>query len=369
MRAHERNQPCWCGSGKKRKKCHGSATPEAPSIWDIRKQLQKLHATKDCLHPSAGPDTCRGGVIRAHTVRRAADLLAIAKAGHVYQVDSDIATLQRTSGRVSAKLVGINSASTFWGFCQIHDATTFSPLETEAFGPTDQQAFLLLYRPLAKELYLKLRARESAKIARGAALARGNRALASQIEGVQCGIDHAIKELQHYKANLDAQLVAGDIKDIRYCAVLIDRPPDIMCSGIVQPRATFAGEELQDLSDLDHVLGIVSFSLVACGTRGAAVFSWPSECDAVAGDLVDSLLSLPREEIPAALIRYAFSEFENIFIRPDWWDGLASSTRKLLEDRMQHNVGWMNQTSSGYLLDDGVRPAEWVVTDLQQRRA
>ena len=49
--------------------------------------------------------------------------------------------------KVGAPLIGINDASTFWGFCQGHDSSTFAPLETRSFGPTDEQVFLLAFPP------------------------------------------------------------------------------------------------------------------------------------------------------------------------------------------------------------------------------
>lgn len=52
-------------------------------------------------------------------------------------------------------LVGLKQASTFTGFCGRHDDVTFAPLEKRPFEGTDEQIFLLAYRVLCLELFLK----------------------------------------------------------------------------------------------------------------------------------------------------------------------------------------------------------------------
>jgi hypothetical protein len=300
-------------------------------------------------------------IVRAHTVRRAADLARIARDGHVYKTDADMATLKRTDGRIEAILVGINEASTFLGFCQGHDTQTFAPLELEEIEPTAEQALLLAYRPLAKELYLKLRQRETLEL--GLSKFSGGEPQEFAKAALR-GAMNAIKELRAYKEAFDRQLLAGDYSKIRRCTVYFDRVPDVMCSGIVQPTETFAGDFLQDLADLRSATRFVSLSLLATRSVGAAVFSWPLECDSVVTPLVNSLLEFPRNAIPAALVRYAFSGLENIFLRPEWWEGLDATTRAALERRMLDNVG-TNEAPHGYLRDDGVRPVDWQVTHIE----
>ena|SRR2546422_4986942 len=134
---HLRNDPCWCGSGKKYKKCHlNRDAAQRANPFSAAEQLRKTFQKKQCLHPGA-PNTCKGRIVRAHTVRRKADLTAIARDGHVYQGRADMGTLMRTKGRVAARLIGVREASTFLGFCEKHDAETFAPLETQ---PLDRKS-------------------------------------------------------------------------------------------------------------------------------------------------------------------------------------------------------------------------------------
>ncbi|BAH40766.1 MAG TPA: hypothetical protein DGD08_18205 [Gemmatimonas aurantiaca] len=372
MKGRDRNKPCWCDSGLKYKKCHlERELQERPSIWNARKDVQGLQRFKTCLHPEAGPSACSGPIVRAHTVRRAADLSVIARKGHVYQTSADLGDLHLNKGRLLPKLVGINEASTFFGFCSKHDSATFAPLEATALVPTDEQALLLTYRPLCLELYAKERQLESLEIARQGDKGRSLEeqfGLQEYVLLMRLGMETSLRDLRRHKSRFDADLLARDFAEARYVAVELDVPPDLMCSGFVQPHYTFDGERIQDLSDLKTELQVMSFSLASTAKGGVAVFAWRSDSDAASSELVDSLLRLEVVDIPHALVRYATSEFENTYYRPDWWDGLQQTDKDALVDRLHHGVGPDIALNPSYLKDDGRRLVRWNVINVSQKR-
>ena len=78
------NEPCWCGSEKKWKKCHRDRegqTPEPIGKLLDRQRSEKLKGY--CLHPEASETNCSQQIVRAHTVQRRGGLAAIAENGHV----------------------------------------------------------------------------------------------------------------------------------------------------------------------------------------------------------------------------------------------------------------------------------------------
>jgi hypothetical protein len=373
MSGHDRNKPCWCGSGIKYKKCHlERELQERPSLWDARIAAQALKRVKTCLHPEAGPSTCSGPIVRAHTVRRAADLSVIARKGHVYETSADLADLHRNKGRLLPKLIGINEASTFLGFCAKHDGATFAPLEQTSLIPTDEQALLLTYRPLCRELYVKERQLESLKIARQGDKGRTREEqfrLQEYVLLMRVGIETSLRDLRQHKSRFDDDLNTGNFAEVRYVAIDLDMPPDLMCSGFVQPHYTFDGKQIQDLSDIDRELEVMSFSLASTATGGVAIFAWRSDSDVASSMLVDSLLRFHAADIPDALVRYATSEFENTYFRPEWWEGLEQPDRDALLDRLHHGVGPENAPDPSYLKDDGRRLVKWTITNVTQKRS
>lgn len=150
-----RNEKCWCLSGIKWKKCHSirefqKALPISAHLHELRKQLE----LEVCLHPDA-PNGCSSGMARSHTVQRNGGISAIAEDGHVLSGrDSRSNNFSPETGN-DLSLVGVHSASTFRGFCAYHDNLTFRPSDT-AIAITAEVAFLLAYRALAYEVYMKM---------------------------------------------------------------------------------------------------------------------------------------------------------------------------------------------------------------------
>ncbi len=151
-----RNDPCWCGSGKKYKKCHLHRQDEDRiQPWQIDREFKRVLEKRQCLAPSAWRKNCSSQISKAHTVPRSGSLARIARDGHVYSFRVHIQELINSGGMNRPQLVGINKASTFTGFCSEHDRSIFAPPETTPFTAIQEQCFLLGYRAFARELFTK----------------------------------------------------------------------------------------------------------------------------------------------------------------------------------------------------------------------
>jgi hypothetical protein len=230
---------------------------------------------------------------------------------------------------------------------------------------------LLAYRPLAKELYLKERQLEmlglTSQLDKGEPL-QNQYSIQERICLIATGVSMAIGDLQHHKAAFDKDLLASDFSHIRYITIHFDCAPDVMCSGAFQPEYTFDGVLIQELGKPQPPLQFTSFSLIATDTGGAAVFSWRDDSDAACSALVDSLLRISQDDIPHALLRFAVSDFENTYMRPDWWEQLPVTTQTVLEDKVNHKVNLDIEVKSDYLAEDGLRAVDWKVTKIDAKR-
>lgn len=138
--------PCWCGSAKKFRFCHMNrhreprvTNPEYLAGWEAAADVEM------CLHPLA-PAGCSGGAIRAHTVQRmGGGLRAIARGGQVYGFKLHPYFFQKNALLVVPELIGTRQASTFRGFCAVHDAGLFKPVEHHRFAGTPVQVGLLTF--------------------------------------------------------------------------------------------------------------------------------------------------------------------------------------------------------------------------------
>lgn len=358
------NKPCWCGSGKKYKRCHLNRANEDPvRPQEIIEAKREAFGKKYCLHPKANEGECKGDIVKAHTIQRNGGLSRIARKGQVYSFLQNAFPKNGDFENIEAKPRGVGLASTFTGFCGFHDNIVFEPIEKYPFQSIPQHAFLLGYRAVCKELFLKRAAMEMSPFRR--TLDRG-KDIDEQIglqelmrfydEGAALGL----KEIEFHKAAFDEALLRSDYSMVNLYIIRLDRVPDVMCSGATQPEYDFDGNQIQDWYDREAELDWFTYSLIATDTGGAAVFSWMGDQPACLR-FIKSLDSLRDDQISHALVRFTFEYFENSYFSPDWYEGLdAKSQRKLLVRQLTEATPSYPR-SPDCLKDDGLRIVSWVV--------
>jgi len=366
-----RNAPCWCGSGIKFKKCHLGRESEAPmKTSELSANSRKAFSNKLCSAPAAMHSDCTGLIVRAHTVPKSGSLAKIAEKGHVYTFIPKIEDLNKHNGVLPPKLVGVNHASTFTGFCSKHDSDLFSPVEKEHFLSRQDQCFLLAYRAYAREIYTKRAAVASAKhhttLDRGQPLSRQMEIQATAWL-YQLGLDAALKDIAHHQPRFEAPLLSGDYSSVRAYVISFNEAPPVMCSGGFAPEQDFHGVELQDVADLSIVPHLLSVTSFFGGMLGHVVFVWLPDDDPVCVPFIQSLASISDADLSSALVRFMFEFFENVHISPPWWKALPVKHQTALIRRMAASANPEQGRSAGCLLADkwsvppwGVVKREWI---------
>lgn len=362
LRKIGRNEPCWCGSGKKHKKCHlGREKEPSPNRQEMITGILGPLEGRYCLHPEAGKGTCSGQIIKAHTIQRGGGLQRIARNGHVYALRGNLFSPEEF--RLEPKLIGIRQASTFTGFCSKHDNDTFQLIEKNPFLSCSEHAFLLGYRALCREVYGKRALKQSLDYQR--TLDRG-RPLTEQLaiqEALQrfgIGFDLGSRDAESYKAIYDEVILSDDYSQANYYIIELQDTPQILCSACQFPSYDFNGNKLQDFTSRER-LDMVAFSVISTDQGGAIVFNWIGESSPV-NRLILSLDSLHDSEISSAIVRYAFEFFENVYFSPDWWESLDEEVRHKLCSRSDAAFRANVQRRHDCLVDDGYRPVAWQIS-------
>lgn len=124
----------------------------------IQKEVIKrgIRASKICWHPEASPSTCKvdekGKIIvsAAHSIQNNGILREISEndfvMGYAFK-----------KGAIEGGEIQKNTASIFWGFCNIHDSI-FNPIETAPYTKTKEQNFLFAYRGFVVACHKKVEA-------------------------------------------------------------------------------------------------------------------------------------------------------------------------------------------------------------------
>ncbi len=266
--------------------------------------------------------------------------------------------MERSQGIVRPQLVGINRASTFTGFCSEHDRSIFAPLETRLFMATPEQCFLLCYRALCREFFIK---QELAALLEHARLKdRGKPvhhqyALQDFIATFGLGYSSAIRDLVVRKPSYDDMLVAGNFDGVRAYVIEFSRVPPVMGSGGFYPVLDFEGREIQDLGDVNGPRHLITVTSFYGGNNGAVVFAWLEKDDASCLPFVESLQRIGDKAVTDAILRLLFTNFENIHIEPQWWEALSHSCRVALMGKFNSSIDplepWVPLTYDGLAFD------------------
>ncbi|MEK8020963.1 MAG: SEC-C metal-binding domain-containing protein [Candidatus Parabeggiatoa sp.] len=334
-----RNDPCWCGSGKKYKKCHlNRHEQERAKPWEAIKGLKEAFSSKYCSVPKELKAECNGKIIKAHTVSKSQNLSKIANNNHVYALNPTLQNFDKFNGKLHPELVGINKASTFTGFCGYHDKAIFAPLEDKPFAGSKEQCFLLAYRALSRENFAK---KSSLNIPDLLKKADSGHDIDTQIfiqniaSSNQLGIDTGNTDIDHHQKILDEILLTKDFTKVKSHIIYFSKTPNVMCSSVFFPTCDFSGNKLFDLRNRDQRPDLMTTSVIATNKGGAIVFCWIHDDNSKQYNekFIESLKKIPKEKLTSSIILFFFEFFENIFIAPAWWDKLAIEKKEELIDR------------------------------------
>lgn len=315
--------------------------------------LRKLHAgmadlretfgRKECLHPEA-PQRCRGNIVKAHTVQKSGGLTSIAEGGHVLTPDPYSDPTQMTK-------IGINKASTFTGFCEFHDDSLFAPIEKRPLQLTRRHAFLLAFRAISKELFLK-RGTVEHEIA-------DDSPFPHFWLNYQADAKRALRDLQPIYDEMGKAIANKRFRNTSFYTIEFDSIPQVLCTGAPNVEFDFHGNRIQLLTRYAPREYITLSMLPFDRNRSVAVFAWHGKSNANE-KFIRSLSLLSKRDIPDAIVRFAFQSIENMFLAPPWWDNLPEPIKERLLARYDSSF-WRDGSEFIDLRADGNHYVNWKV--------
>ncbi len=338
-----RNDQCWCGSGKKWKKCHRDRENQEPvPIGQIVDALHKSQKQGICLHPDASKETCSPKLIKAHTVQRAGGLVDIAEDGHVISVKKAYERIFKNEGKIEPERVGIGSASTFFGFCARHDNCLFEPIEKAPHELTVEGTFLLAYRALAYEYLTKLNSLRSLALQRD--LDKGKtfqeqvyiqQMIHAQLEGSRRGV----RDMEGWRSTYVQAFRKRKFDTVSLFAIEFESVLPIACCGAFHPEVDFLGQQNQIISRGDAPMEHVCVNITTFKERTFLALAWFGEPQGPAKHFVESFARMPNQAKANAALILAVEQSENTYFTPSWWAGLSNEKRAHLIARIQSGIG------------------------------
>ena len=329
-----RNDPCWCGSGRKYKRCHLDREQEKRLPFQaIREKAHRGSAFRTCLHPRASRETC-GRVISAHTLQRSRVLKAISEQNHV---GTFFPLTRQNDGAIRIHKRGWREASTFKAFCDKHDGQAFQALENSDFNGTKEQIFLIAYRAICWELYQKEKAIASVHIMRDHLDKGTPQPVQQEIQisssVLAAGLNRGLEDLRRVKMEMDHSIETENYERYSSLEVVMSGSLSVASTGAISPNYYISGTKLQLLTDMQTDVQGLAFG-TDVSTRGLSiVFLWQTHEEAPTM-YVQEILKLSPDFLPQFLCQFFFMHCENTYVSPTWWNGLACPVREKLTGMM-----------------------------------
>ncbi|BEK27859.1 SEC-C domain-containing protein [Campylobacter jejuni] len=338
MKGKDRNKLCWCGSGKKFKKCHIDRENQSPIRQsDFIEINKKVKNKKICMAPEEIKCDCSKKIIKAHTISKNCNLKSIA------DEKNNLATLKLSNLNIEKaenpicelSIIGINKASTYQIFCSKHDAELFSVLENKNFKFENIQIFMLAYRNLCYELYLKESILDTNKERRyfdkGKPIEK-QLSIQMHFKFYDDILNVGIRDLKLLKEKFDLSLINRKFDCIRYYSIEIDSISQFMGSCIWFPIVNFDNTKLADLENIKEIFNPISASIINVDNKSLIIFSWLKDFynEQYCMKFISSLNKIPNDEKSGAILHWFFSSVENLYFQLSWWNNLKSEEKNIL---------------------------------------
>lgn len=309
--------PCWCGSGKKYKKCHMLRHQYKPvHPRDINGIIDNyLKKETQCLK-----EDCKEKAINSHSIPKRGSLEAVMDGYHVYHFSPD----WFYKAVSEPQKIGWKKASTFNGFCNVHDANIFQSIEQVPFEGTETQCLLVGYRSASHEFYNKKTVVDAYKEAR--MVMDCGLGLEEQIS-VQLTAQNFIDqngrsqdELNHLKTLYEGFLFKGTEEEFNYFYIQLSGKPSVVSSGTIHTNLDCEGNILYEIDNQNDWGEVLAYGTLVDETDTYLIFSWPAKYSSCQ-KYIKSFLKNPGNLVPN-IYQNLFWRSENTFFSKDWWNSL-----------------------------------------------
>ena len=315
-------------------------------ISQVASSLSRECKFKECVFPDHS--SCSKKVIKAHSIQKNKILNYIADNGKVITADS-----QKTLFTDEFEKIGINSASTFFGFCSYHDAKIFSEIENKEYAGRIEQNFLHSYRACALE-YVK---RKVSVCVYEKAIERYHinpyeKMAPKKLNGELRGEKDYISILEQFSNELTKS------KDERNFNIISSKIFQLPYESLMAVNESFPIEYdfqenlINDLADTSKRPAPIFLTIFPYNGKTFILFSWLSEDWETYQSIISKLEMFTHSEKEIFFSNLIICHGNNFFISPSKYFQMPNKLRKLLGT--QYRKILMTEFQSDYLSRGGI---------------
>lgn len=328
-----RNDPCYCKSEKKYKNCHERIDKEENENKSKIARFLKECEIKHCLYPKK--EKCSNNIVKAHSIQNNRILCRLDNDGHIYMIKR---AAFNSEAKSSFKLVGRRKATTFTGFCALHDKKIFQPIEDTEYIGSAEQDFLFSYRILSFEYHTKLQALRGLASTFGRErqllnISHNSAALKGHLLGTKCLFSH--------QSVFDNALVSKDYSSIEMVKFELDESIKFAVSSGFFLEYDLNGNIVNRLGSEN--MKLLMMTIFPQDNKSYIIFSWLKEHSSVYNKFKEQLCSLDVDELKQCLNNLIPLYCENAVYNPvlinSWSEDERVSYIEVFDEFLEYMYG------------------------------
>lgn len=304
---------------------------------DYRKLMESFHKSKtikECFHHNKSE--CNGKIKQSHSIQRNGRLSIIEGDVNgnqsIYTLTSHIPSEKHLFEEL--KPIGKKEASTFFGFCDFHDTTLFSPIENFPFDQSEKHQFLHSYRSYAHSYHRK---KEDQKVYNDPNSDFTKSIPPSILEEMKMGIEMGINDSTLRKEQLDSYIENQEYGALEYFVYEKAGLYPIAVSSQLSPPVTYRNKPMNNHLDpnVPYSQPIITL-LPDKDTTFVILAAFPDDENSIT--LLDELDDLPILKLEKAITSLIIANCENTFFSPAFWNSLSKFEKRLLLDEFEMHI-------------------------------
>lgn len=293
---------------------------------------------KKCIFPN-----CNVKYSKAHSIQKSKILERIAHNGKVMSYDP-----RKTYVTGDFEEVGINKASTFFGFCNHHDNSLFLEIEDKDYNGTLEQNFLFAYRTCARQyVERKTALKVYKKILREQKDIQMNSLIHEEINLTNYLIDKLSNQLQKFhgeltkrSSNRDYTILFTNMKKLSYISL-------IAVSSIIDLRFNIKEEKIHSDVTCPKEFTPLFFNVFPQNNSTFLLLSCFSTDLDVFKDLFTYIDSINTNKLETLYSQIILTQCQNLFVSPSRME--ASLSKKIVSNLVNNMIYSMISKRSKHL--------------------
>ena len=144
-----------------------------------------------------------------------------------------------------------------------------------------------------------------------------------------------LNDLKRWKLEFDAAYVEKEFRRHNSYGVSFDGVLPVVACGTFAPEIDFNGRQLQKLGVGPAGHEAVTFNLTVFDGFSVAVLGWMGKKNGPASLFAASFVDAVRLSGADAVVKLAFEQLENTFMKPSWWSDLTPTEQAIIFRHVQ----------------------------------